>query len=218
MLEGFSILRIIYLLLLAITMGFPCIATAGMSVDKNPPVILVIGDSLSAAYGLQQDKSWVSLVGQRLMEKSFHYQLINASISGDTTGNGLYRIQSLLQRYQPEIVIIELGGNDGLRGLSINSIKQNLSGMISLTQQANADVILAGIKIPPNYGKRYTQAFYDIYIELAKEYQIPLIPFLLDSVGVHTELMQADGLHPTEEAQPIIMENVWPYLVTKLNK
>ena len=206
-------LRIIYLLLLSMTT-----ATAGMSVDKDPSVILVIGDSLSAAYGIQQDKSWVSLVGQRLKEKSFHYQLINASISGDTTGNGLNRIQSLLQRYQPEIVIIELGGNDGLRGLSIKSMKQNLSRMITLTQQANADVILAGIKIPPNYGRRYTQAFYDVYIELAKEYQIPLIPFLLDSVGIHAELMQRDGLHPTEQAQPIIMENVWPYLVAQLNK
>ncbi len=207
-------LRIIYCLLL----GFASVAAAGVSVDKDTPAILVIGDSLSSAYGIKQDKSWVSLIGQRLKEKSFHYQLINASISGDTTANGVNRIQSLLERYQPAIIIIELGGNDGLRGLSIKSMKQNLSTMITLGRQYQASVLLAGIKIPPNYGKRYTEAFYNVYIELANEHRLTLIPFLLDEVGTRSRLMQQDGLHPTEEAQAIIVENVWPYLVSMLQK
>jgi acyl-CoA thioesterase-1 len=210
--------RIIVFSLLSITSAFSCIAIAGMSVNNDTPIILVLGDSLSSAYGIKQDKSWVFLLGQRLKEKSFDYQLINASISGDTTGNGLNRIQSLLQRYRPEIVIIELGGNDGLRGLSIKSMKQNLSRMLTLSRQANVNVLLAGIKIPPNYGKSYTQAFYKVYPDLAREFNIPLIPFLLDAVGDQSALMQRDGLHPTEEAQPIILENVWPYLVKELNK
>lgn len=138
--------------------------------------------------------------------------MVNASISGDTTYNGLRRLPPLLMEYQPAYVIIELGGNDGLRGLSVAAMKQNLSEMINLSLQYQARVLLTGIMIPPNYGKKYTQAFYDVYLTLSRQYQIPLIPFLLDQVGGNSDLMQKDGIHPTQEAQTIILENAWPFV------
>ncbi len=211
-------IRFIYILLLVVSNADANLATAGAQQEENPPVILVIGDSLSAAYGIEADKGWVSLIGQRLKEKSFNYQIVNASISGDTSANGLVRLPALLKRYQPVLVIVELGGNDGIRGLSIKVMKQNLSKIIVNSLQAQARVLLTGIKIPPNYGKRYTQAFYAVYTSLANEYQIPLVPFLLDSVGTRSELMQADGVHPTEQAQSLIAENVWPYLASMLSR
>ena len=138
--------------------------------------------------------------------------MINASISGDTSINGLKRLKPLLIKYQPAIVILELGGNDGLRGLSVKSMRKNLKQMIEMCQQHNSKVLLAGMKIPPNYGKRYTEAFYQVYQDLSKEYQIKLIPFLLEGIGDKRELMQSDGLHPTQKAQPIILETVWDKL------
>lgn len=202
---------------MTLTTGF-CSANSDRITTEQKPLILVLGDSLSSGYGIDADKSWVSLLGQRLMEKSFRYQLINASISGNTTINGLNQLGALLQQYKPDIVIIELGGNDGLRGLSLQSMQRNLSEMISLSHQSNARVALAGIKIPPNYGKRYTEAFYNVYTQLAKQHSVTLIPFLLDDVGDNSQLMQSDGLHPTAKAQIIILENVWPYLLELLKK
>jgi len=178
----------------------------------------VLGDSLSSGYGIRPDQGWVSLLGQRLIDKSFRYQLINSSISGNTTIDGLNRIQGLLKQYQPEIVVIELGGNDGLRGLSLKAMQQNLSAMIKLSEKAGARVVLTGIKIPPNYGKRYTDAFYNVYLQLVEQYSLTFIPFLLDRVGGNGTLMQQDGLHPTAEAQTIILENAWPHLLEVLKK
>jgi len=205
-------IRQILLVLLAIATGYANVVIAGKHTEKSQPVILVIGDSLSSGHGIDPDKSWVSLLRHRLKQKSFTYQLVNASISGDTTYNGLRRLPPLLMEYQPAYVIIELGGNDGLRGLSVAAMKQNLSEMINLSLQYQARVLLTGIMIPPNYGKKYTQAFYDVYLTLSRQYQIPLIPFLLDQVGGNSDLMQKDGIHPTQEAQTIILENAWPFV------
>jgi acyl-CoA thioesterase-1 len=207
-------IRQILLVLLAVTTGYANVIIAGINTEKSQPVILVIGDSLSSGHGIDPDKDWVSLLRHRLKQNSFPYQLVNSSISGDTTGNGLKRLPSLLTEYRPSYVIIELGGNDGLRGLSLSVMKHNLSTMIALSQQSHAKVLLAGIKIPPNYGKKYTQAFYNVYQSLSSEYKTPLIPFLLDSVGANSDLMQKDGIHPTSTAQSIILNTAWPYIET----
>jgi len=174
--------------------------------------ILVVGDSISAAYGINQTAGWVHLLDSKVTQRKKPYQVINASISGDTTINGLKRLPALLKEYRPAITIIELGGNDGLRGLSLKSMKKNLKAMISLSQQADSKVVLAGMRIPPNYGKRYTQAFYQIYQDLNDDYEIALIPFILQGIGDKKELMQKDGLHPTAQAQEIILRTVWKKL------
>lgn len=210
-------LRLFLLIMLTTNAGYFNSTLAGTEVDNKQPLILVIGDSLSSGHGIDPEKGWVSLLRHRLKQKSFSYQLVNASISGDTTANGLQRLPALLTEYRPAYVLIELGGNDGLRGLSLTSMKNNLSTMISLAHQSGAKVLLAGIKIPPNYGKKYTQAFYRVYQSLSADYNIPLIPFLLDKVGGQAELMQNDGIHPTAAAQSIILDNAWPYINTMLS-
>ncbi len=200
-------MRVLVILLLSLSIVLPEVVWS-----KQQSVILVVGDSLSAAYGIDPDKGWVSLLGQRIQQKSFPYRVVNASVSGDTTQNGLLRLPSSLEKHQPDVVIIELGGNDGLRGLSLKAMKYNLAQMIELARQKGAQVVLVGIRIPPNYGKRYTDAFYNVYVNLAQSYDAVLIPFLLDSVGDREHLMQADGIHPTVEAQPIMLDNVWSHL------
>ena len=175
-------------------------------------VILVVGDSLSAGHGIAIEQGWVSLLASKIRKNNFRYRLVNASISGDTTANGLTRLQQSLDHHEPAIVVLELGGNDGLRGLSLQATRQNLSAMIEKSQARGASVLLVGIKIPPNYGRRYTQAFYAIYPELAEKYRVALMPFLLKSVATEAHLMQADGIHPNAAAQATIMENVWSYL------
>lgn len=177
--------------------------------NKAASTILVLGDSLSAAHGIDSQSGWVNLLNSKITQKKMPYQVINASISGDTTINGLKRLPTLLNKYRPKIIIIELGANDGLRGFSLKVMTQNLDKMIKLCQQSESQILLAGMQIPPNYGKRYTQAFHKIYDTLSKRYQLNLIPFLLEGVGDKKELMQKDGLHPTEKAQPIIMNTVW---------
>lgn len=172
--------------------------------------LLVIGDSLSAAYGIQPEQGWVHLLGQRLATQG--YQVINASISGDTTSNGLRRLRKALLRYRPEIVLIELGANDGLRGLNLKAMENNLAGMIKASQKIGANVLLLGMRIPPNYGKAYTQGFHQIYHDLAARYQIPLVAFFLEGVALNRALMQSDELHPKAVAQPQILENVWSQL------
>lgn len=174
--------------------------------------IIIVGDSISAAYGIDPQSGWTSLLNSKLTQAKIPYQAINSSISGDTTINGLNRLKPLLDKYHPKIVIIELGGNDGLRGLPIKVMKNNLKQMIEMSQQYKAKVLLAGMRIPPNYGKRYTQAFYQVYIELSTENSVQLIPFLLEGIGGVSSLMQDDGLHPNEKAQPLILESVWKKL------
>lgn len=194
-----------------------CFVTAAAAQTTNHS-ILVVGDSISAAHGISPDQGWVQLLATKITQEKFAYQVINSSISGDTTIGGLNRLADLLNRYQPEIIILELGGNDGLRGLSIKTLENNLRQMIGLAKRANAQILLAGMKIPPNYGKRYTEAFHQVYFKLAKSEQVFLIPFLLEGVGEKAELMQADGIHPTAEAQPIMMQTVWKNLQPLLKR
>jgi acyl-CoA thioesterase I len=178
-------------------------------------VILVWGDSLSASYRMEEQQGWVALLQEKLnTEGKHHWRVVNGSVSGETTAGGLARLPSMLSSTAPDIVILELGGNDGLRGLPVPTIRQNLAEMIELSQRSGAQVLLAGIQIPPNYGPRYTGPFYGQYTELAEQYGLELIPFLLAGIAENAALMQDDGIHPTSEAQPMIVENVWPALMT----
>lgn len=178
--------------------------------------IVVLGDSISAGYGLEVDQGWVDLLQLKLREQNRPYQVFNESISGETSAGGLARIDAALDAHQPAIVLLELGANDGLRGLPPKVMYRNLSEIIARSQQAGAKVLLLSMRIPPNYGKRYTQMFYDVYPKLAKHYQIPYIPFLIEDVALEAEYMQKDGLHPNAQAQPIIADIVWKYLVPML--
>ena len=181
--------------------------------------ILVLGDSLSAAYGIDSELGWVNLLQQRLNEKyseSNKWNIINASVSGETTAGGLARLPKLIDLHQPVLCIIGLGANDGLRGQSTSLMHNHLDQMIQYCHHSGTAFLL-GIKLPPNYGDKYTQAFEKVYFDLANQYDIPLIPFLLKDVALEDEYMQNDGLHPTAEAQPIILENVWPTLRKQLD-
>jgi acyl-CoA thioesterase I len=180
-------------------------------------VILVWGDSLSAAYRMQEEQGWVALLQNKLHEEGKHWNVINGSVSGETTDGGLARLPAMLASTTPDIVILELGGNDGLRGLPVRNIRENLTRMIELSQAAGAEVLLAGIQIPPNYGQRYTGPFYAQYTELAEHYDLPLIPFLLEGIADNPALMQNDGIHPTAEAQAMIVDIVWPTLLKLLH-
>ncbi len=183
-----------------------------------PPArtVLVVGDSLSAEYGLRRGSGWVALLEQRLARDKIRATVINASISGDTSSGGLNRLPAALTREHPALVILELGANDGLRGLPIPMMTANLARLIDLAQQAGAKVALAEMRIPPNYGPLYTQRFQAAFGELAQRYHLPLIPFLLDGVAGNPALIQDDGLHPRAEAQPRILDNVWPTLAPLL--
>ena len=179
--------------------------------------IVVLGESISAGHGIAVSQGWVALVQKKLAETQHDFTIQNASISGDTSSGGVARIDSLLNQYKPTILILELGGNDGLRGLSPALMKSNLTEIIRRAQQANAKVLLLGMKIPPNYGKRYIELFYNVYPQLAKEMQVATIPFLLEDVALTNEMMQSDGLHPNAKAQPLIAEKIWQQLLPLLN-
>jgi acyl-CoA thioesterase I len=180
--------------------------------------ILVLGDSLSGAYGINTDEGWVALLQQQLLSKGYENKVINASVSGDTTRTGLTRIGSALQTHQPSIVIIALGGNDGLRGLPFSEIESSLASIIERCNKDNARVLLVAIRLPPNYGAAYSQQFAALYRRLSDRYGIPLVPRMLDQVADYRELMQEDGMHPKAEAQPQIMMNVWTGLQPLLEK
>ena len=199
----------------ALTLGVLALLTAG-SAGAQEQRLLVFGDSLSAAYGIAEEQGWVRLLEQRLAESDLPVEVINASVSGETTTGGRSRLPSLLKNYEPTHVMIELGGNDGLRGLPLNLMRENLIAMITMALDAGAEVILAGMQIPPNYGPRYTLPFFEQYGELAQEYDLALVPFLNDGVPQQPELMQADGVHPKAEGQPLILDNVWPVLLESL--
>jgi len=180
--------------------------------------ILVFGDSLSAAYGLPQQQGWAALMQQKLQHEKLPYQVINASISGETTSGGLTRIDAALAQSKASIVILELGANDGLRGLPIKSTRANLNAMLKKIKQSGAKTLLLGMKMPPNYGARYTTEFSETYAELAKTHKAALVPFMLENVAAKPELIQQDGLHPNVMGQPIILDNIWPYLSPLLKK
>jgi acyl-CoA thioesterase-1 len=176
------------------------------------PVILVFGDSISAGYGIAPESGWVNLLSSRLRQEGYGFQVVNASVSGETTVGGLARLPRALAAHDPRIVIIELGGNDGLRGLPLASTRANLDAMIGLAARHRRSVLLLGLRMPPNYGERYTRGFAAIYTVLAPTRHVPLVPFLLAGVADQPSLMQGDGLHPNERGQPILLDNVWPVL------
>jgi len=178
--------------------------------------IVVLGDSISAGYGLEAGKGWVTLIQKKFNQKHNSYTVFNESISGDTTAGGLARIDQALLRHRPELVLLELGANDGLRGLSPKIMKSNLAEMVKRSQKSGAKVLLLSMRIPPNYGKRYVDMFYKVYPQLAEEMNIPYVPFILEEVALVNELMQKDGLHPNAKAQPIIAEKIWSYLLPVL--
>jgi acyl-CoA thioesterase I len=174
--------------------------------------IVVVGDSLSSGYGVELEQSWVALLEDRLHAEGYGYRVINASIAGDTSAGGLARLPRLLAAHSPAIVILELGGNDGLRALPVDRLRANLAAMIEASTGQGAEVILTGIQIPPNYGPSYTRAFSAVYPELAAEYDIALVDFLLDGVALQDGLMQADGIHPNARGHAVMFENVWSVL------
>jgi acyl-CoA thioesterase I len=174
--------------------------------------LLVVGDSISAAFGLDTRQGWVALLEERLVEQGFAYRLVNASISGDTSSGGAARLPALLAEHRPSLVIIELGGNDGLRGQPLGQLQQNLARMIDDSLSSGARVLLLGMRLPPNYGVRYTTAFARVFETLAEDKQVPFVPFFLEGVGGVAGMMQADGIHPTAKAQPLMLENLWPTL------
>jgi len=180
--------------------------------------ILVFGDSLSAAYGIRPEQGWVALLEQRLQAQGYGYQIVNASVSGETSSGGLQRLPRALQLHHPALVILELGANDALRGLPLSGTRENLATMVQLSQSAGARVLLVGLRIPPNYGPRYTQQFANIFPGLANQYHLPLVPFLLEHVALDPERMQADGLHPNAQGEPPILDTLWPYLKPLLKK
>ena len=181
------------------------------------PTILVLGDSISAAYGINTNQGWVALLQKELQEKAYNYRVINASVSGDTTRTGLNRLPAALSQHKPDILIAALGGNDGLRGLPFSEIENSLSQIIQLGRNNHARVLLVGVRLPPNYGEAYTRQFADLYLNIAKKYNVSVVPRLLDNVAEHRQLLQEDGVHPTAEGQAQIMRNVWVELEPMLD-
>ena len=193
-------------------------AAAAPATPRPQPVILVYGDSLSAGYGVAVDAGWVSLLASRMQHEGYGFRVVNASISGETTTGGLERLPHALATHRPSIVVIELGANDGLRGLPLPTTRSNLERMLALAAGENRSVVLVGMQMPPNYGERYTQGFAAIFPDLARLHRAALVPFLLRGVADSPALMQADGLHPNERGQPILLDNVWPVLRPLLQK
>ena len=203
----------LFLLTLCLIAAAPLTARAA-----EPPVILIVGDSLSAGYGLVAGQGWVSLLQQRLKREGYGYRVVNASVSGETTDGGVQRLKRALDQHHPAIVVIELGGNDGLRGLPVSRLRSNLELLITQSRAAGAEVLLIAIRVPTNYGQRYTTSFRGVYTDLANRYKIGLVPFLSDQVAVDLALFQPDGIHPNAQAQPILLNNLWPQLTPLLQR
>jgi acyl-CoA thioesterase-1 len=174
--------------------------------------ILVYGDSLSAAYGLAREQGWVHLLAQRLREEKLDYKVANASISGETTVGGRNRIQTALKEHRPKVVILELGANDGLRGGNLDTVRENLEAIIEASRAADARVLLVGLRLPPNYGTAYTEKFHQTYRDVAKKKKVRLVPYFFEGIGEKSEYFQPDGIHPTAQAQPVLLETVWKEL------
>jgi acyl-CoA thioesterase-1 len=206
----------VIVILMAWLIALPAVGAAPAVAAAAMPVILVFGDSLSAGYGIRVEQGWVSLLAQKIEQEGYGFHVVNASVSGETSAGGLARLPRALSLQQPRIVLLELGANDGLRGLPIQQTQENLGKMIALLQQQHIPVLLLGLKLPPNYGERYTSGFATMYQSLKDQYHVPLLPFLLENVALKPDLMQADGLHPNEQGQPLLLDNVWPTLVPLL--
>ena len=204
-----KLLSILTLLLILLGPGYA---------SASKPAILVLGDSISAAWGINTEQGWVNLLQQRLVDKQYNYHVVNASVSGDTSRTGLNRLEDALKQHKPSIVIVALGGNDGLRGLPISETESSLSSIIEKSQQSGQSVLLAGVRLPPNYGVYYNSQFADMFQRLAGKYSVPLVPKILDQVADNSALMQDDRTHPTAEGQKQVLENVWPQLESLLEK
>ncbi len=200
--------------LCTVAFSAPALGASAIKAIKTDvrPVLLVLGDSLSAEYGLQRGSGWVQLLANRLQQNGSNYTVVNASISGDTTSGGRTRLPALLKQHRPAIVIIELGGNDGLRGLPVPRMEENLSAMVRASQTAGARVVVAGIRIPPNYGRDYTERFYGAFASVSKQYNTALVPFLLEGFDDSAGFFQADRIHPSAQAQATILRTVWSVL------
>ena len=200
-----------FVLLILIFTGFPANADA--------PAILVFGDSISAGYGLAHvEQGWVGMLRAKLKDEGYGYQVVNASVTGETTAGGLARLPRALALHHPRVVILELGGNDGLRALPIDQMRSNLGKMVDLAVDSGAQVLLLGMRIPPNYGPEFTEKFFAVFAVVARDKKTPLVPFLLNDIALSPNLMQADGVHPNELGQPKLLDNVWPRLRPLLRK
>jgi acyl-CoA thioesterase I len=206
-------LRSIRLLLIALWMT--CNAASAATAERT---LLVFGDSLSAAYGLQAEQGWVAQLQRRLQSQGYGYRVVNASVSGETTSGGRNRIERALAQHKPRLVLLELGANDGLRGLPTRESRENLTFMLDAIKRSGARTLLLGIRIPPNYGPQYTQSFEDMYTSLAREKKVPLLPFLLEGIALDERFMQPDGLHPNAQGQPLVLANVWTVLKPLLER
>ncbi|MCA8092685.1 arylesterase [Burkholderia anthina] len=196
----------------------PALAAMAAAPSSGQPVLVVLGDSLSAEYGLPRDTGWVALLRQRLATGRIDYSVANASVSGDTTSGGRARLPAVLQRLKPSIVVVELGSNDALRGVPLATTEQNLRDIIADARHAHAKVVLVGMYVPANYGPDYTQKFHAVYTRLSKELDVPLVPFLLAGIENKPEMFQSDQMHPARQAQGILLDNVWPALKPLLGK
>lgn len=183
-----------------------------MAARAETPTVLILGDSLSAAYGIGIEQGWVALLGQRMRARGLPDQVVNASISGETSAGGLSRLPALLARHRPTLLVVQLGANDGLRGLSLASLRDNLTAIVRLGRESGSRVLLIGIQLPPNYGAAFNDGFQAVFQEIAETQQVTLVPTLLAGVAEHWESMQPDGLHPVAAAQPRMLDNVWPAL------
>lgn len=191
--------------------------TAAAAQGSAPRTVLVVGDSLSAEYGIKRGTGWVPLLSARISEQYPKFQVVNASISGDTTSGGVARLPALLRQHAPAVVVLELGANDALRGLPLNMTEQNLRTMAQAARKADADVLIVGMQIPPNYGRDYAQRFAAVFSKVAKDEKARLVPFLMEGIATNRAMFQADGIHPNEDAQPQLLDNVWPALRPLLN-
>ena len=197
--------------------GTPLIGHAQVG-PSRAPTLLVLGDSVSAGYGLANGEGWVALLQARLKTQGYGYRVVNASVSGETTAGGLARLPRALAVHRPQIVILELGGNDGLRGLSLERSRANLEEMVRLSKAAGAQVLLLGMKIPPNYGLRYARDFENLFREVARRHRLAFEPFFLERIALAPGMLQSDGLHPTAKAQPVMLESMWPALQPLLRR
>lgn len=193
------------------------LTAAAVAQAASAPTVLVFGDSLSAGYGIDVDQSWPALLQSRLESQGYEHRVVNASISGETTEGGVTRIASTLENFSPDLVILELGGNDGLRGFPPERMKANLRRIIETAKDSGAAVVMLGIRIPTNYGPRYTSSFENVYRELADELNVPWIEFFMEGIALNDELMQDDGIHPNAEAQPMLLDNAWPIILEALS-
>lgn len=196
--------------------GQPVAGAGAALMPQTTSNILIMGDSLSAAYDMPVEDGWVALLEKRLEGHCRKTKVHNASISGETTGGGLHRLPGVLKRTSADVVVIELGGNDGLQGFPIDRVKNNLAKMIRLSEAAGAKVLLAGVRIPPNYGAAYSDRLFAMYFELQKQFNIQLVPFILEGIATKDHLMQEDGVHPNSQAQPLVLDNMWPDIKTLL--